>query len=262
MHDTFVSVGYIQPIPGGLRIRPFEAAGQTANFIAKKDEQIVAVLGLVVDSPDLGLPSDSSFRQELDVLRARGLKLAEGTNQAVVPSFRKTAVTTELMRCGVAQTMMHDCDAIIVTVSPSHARFYELLDFRRASAVRSYSKTVYDPVVVMYMNTRPGPDEATTDPCLAYTRKFLFTDNPYHGNVHAWQERRRIATSAMPSCCGSCLWPPATCSTLARPLSARPSAVAGRGTVRRGCRQRPCGGTARSGLVRPGKALTIPADHH
>jgi hypothetical protein len=188
VYDSYLDVGYIAPNASGMRIRCFEAVAETATFMAKKEGKVVGVLGLTVDSSDLGLPSDSSFRLELDQLRAKGIKLAEGTNQAILPSFRKTAVTTELMRCGVAQTMLYSCDGIIVSVSPSHSRFYEMLGFHRASGIRSYSSKIHDPVIMMYLSTHaPQQQDAVPDPCASFTREFLFSGNPYNHRVEAWQ---------------------------------------------------------------------------
>ena len=188
VHDAYVEAGYITPNPGGMRLRSFEAVAETAMFVAKKGSEVVGALGLVLDSLDLGLPSDRSFRAELDQLRAKGMKLAEGTNQAVLPAFRKTAVTTELIRCGVAQGVAQGCDGILVTVSPSHSRFYEMLEFRRASGIRSYSRGFNDPVVVMCLDTRAGrQQDPASDPCAGFARDFLFFDNPFNRKVKAWQ---------------------------------------------------------------------------
>ena len=76
VHDAFVEAGYINPCPGGMRIRSFEAAGESEMFVAKKDGTVIGALGLIVDSPDLGLPSDSVFKAELDRLRTDGIKLS------------------------------------------------------------------------------------------------------------------------------------------------------------------------------------------
>ncbi len=187
VHDSFVGQGFIKPVAGGLRIRHFEAAGETATFVAKKDEDVVGVLGFIIDSPDLGLPSDVAFRPELDEMRRKGMKLMEGTNQTVVPAFRKSAVAMELIRCGGAHALMHRCDMTVVAISPRHAPFYEVLGFTRGSDVRSYSKDFYDPVILMCMSTHAAPGEAD-NPCLTYARNFLFWDNPYRKHVHVWEE--------------------------------------------------------------------------
>jgi len=180
--------GYIRSHPCKLRIRTFEACPETATFVAEKRGRIFATLGLVLDSSDLGLPSDGPFRGELDALRSRGMRLCEGTNQAVIPSFRRTAVPTELMRCGVAQAYAEGRNAIIVTVSPAHSSFYELLGFRRMTQVRNYSSALDDPVVMMCLNMRDlEQTDARSDPSESFARDFLSLKNPYLQRVKTWQ---------------------------------------------------------------------------
>ncbi|KPK49027.1 MAG: hypothetical protein AMK72_05570, partial [Planctomycetes bacterium SM23_25] len=72
VHDVFVDKGYIDPGPNGIRIRLFEALPEMATFVAEVDRRIVAVMSIVPDSEDLGLPSDKAFSQELDGLRSAG----------------------------------------------------------------------------------------------------------------------------------------------------------------------------------------------
>jgi GNAT superfamily N-acetyltransferase len=191
VHDVFVEEKYILPQRGGLRVRPFEALPDTATFVAELDGQVVGVQSLVVDSPELGLPSDEAFKEELDALRGPGRVLCEASNEAVVEAFRRTPVSTELMRCLFAQAMAVGCNELITTVSPGHAKFYELLGFEKISGVRSYSQELEDPVVVMRMcmdglasrvaNIRDenGDDEA-------FLKRYYLDENPYHQFVGPW----------------------------------------------------------------------------
>ncbi|MCD4699863.1 MAG: hypothetical protein K8R91_04750, partial [Phycisphaerae bacterium] len=49
VHDVFIEQGYINHLPGGMRIRPFEALSKTATFVAKVEGRVVGVQSLVVD---------------------------------------------------------------------------------------------------------------------------------------------------------------------------------------------------------------------
>ena len=82
VYEIFLEIGYIKPNPYRIRIRTYEATAETATFIAKHDGKIVGVQSVVLDSPDLGLPSDVAFQSELDVLRSQGIRLTEATNES------------------------------------------------------------------------------------------------------------------------------------------------------------------------------------
>lgn len=188
VYDTFLANGYIAANPYGTRIRAFEAIPEAATFVAKVDSRVVGVQSIVMDSPDLGLPSDRCFKRELDSIRAKGVCLCEATNEAVMPAFRKTAVSTELMRCAAAQSCAEKCDTTVTTVSPSHVRFYSLLGFEEAGSVRSYSKDIDDPVMMMALDmNRLRRHEEDMGECERFVRNFLWFESPYVSKMEAWQ---------------------------------------------------------------------------
>ena len=189
VYDVFLAAGYTTPHECRMRIRIFEALADTATFIAKREGQIIGVLSLVLDSPGLGLPSDVAFKDELNALRSGGIKLCETTNQAIVPRFRKTAVTTQMMRCCSAQGLLENRDGIIISVSPSHVGFYELLGFQLLSDVRSYSSRHYDPVVMMCLYTAElRQRDPTADLCQAFIADYLSFKNPFVQKVKIWKQ--------------------------------------------------------------------------
>ena len=191
VHDIFVEEGYILPRSCGMRLRVYEALPETATFVAKVGPDVVGVQSLVMDSTDLGLPSDESFHQEIAVLRGPGRRLCEATNQSIAPAFRKSAVPTELMRCCLAHAVGAGCNELITTVSPGHARFYSLLGFEPISPVRSYSAELEDPVVVVRMNmdTIAGRAAAADQQQVGddvFLKSYYLDDNPYQARVDAW----------------------------------------------------------------------------
>lgn len=193
VHDEFVAMGYIKPRPSGLRVRSYEALPETATFVAKVGDRVVGVQSIVVDSPDMGLPSDEAFHTELEGLRANGRRVCECTNEAIASDYRKSAVTTELMRCCFAHALSVGCNELITTVSPGHARFYNLLGFGQVSPIRSYSQEMNDPVVVVSMNidgleARFAEVNSTDGNDEAFIKGYYIDDNPYHSYVRAWTE--------------------------------------------------------------------------
>lgn len=187
VHDVFVESGYIRPNRSGLRVRLFEAMPHMATFVAKEKGRVVGALSVVGDTPDLGLPSDTAFKHELDLLRASGARLCEVTNQALAKEYRRSALPTELIRCAMAHGIESGYDEGIATVSPSHGGFYDLLRFRQIGDERSYSREVCDPVVAMSVKLdlyrRPVLDCDEAD---AFVHRFMTSANPFLRQVARW----------------------------------------------------------------------------
>ncbi len=187
VHDVYLGTGFIEPVATGMRLRIFEMTADMATFVAKVDGKVVGVLGVVADTPELGLPSDASFKAELDALRATGQRLCEITNQAVDPAYRKSAVPTELMRCAVAHMTAAGFHQAIATVSPSHSSFYDLSGFRQFGAERSYSQKLHDPVVALSMDIcqfRKAP--VGLNGTEEFIHHFLGPGNHFSPHVEEW----------------------------------------------------------------------------
>ena len=190
VHDVYVEAGYIRPQLSGLRVRMFEALPDEATFIAKVGGKIVGVVSVTVDSPVLGLPSDASFKAELDSLREGGGKLSEMTNQVISEKYRKSGLATELMRCAAAHVIRGDYDETVATISPSHSAFYRTLGFREVGNARSYSATIYDPVVALSVDLSQYRGEAhELDEAKRFIRHFMAEGNPFMKRVEKWNRQ-------------------------------------------------------------------------
>lgn len=191
VHNVFVSTGYIKPEKGGIRLRIFEASADTATFVAKKDGVVVGVLSVVPDTAELGLPSDTAFKEELDSLRASGARLCEITNQAVMKEFRHSSVLTELMRCAIAFMIKAGYDRALATVSPNHKNFYDLVGFEALGSLRSYSEKLHDPVVAIFLSIdlyRSAQPAEGIDPAI---HRHAATANPFLATAIEWTRRAR-----------------------------------------------------------------------
>jgi len=200
VHDGFVDLGYIKPMPFGLRIRMFEAMPETATFIARKSGNIVGVTSVAIDSPELGLPSDEAFHKEINKLRRPGRKICEGTNWYIDPDFRKTSIMTDLMRCCFAHAVAEGCTDMIADLTPTHKSFYELMAFDIIGSERNSSQDldVKDPVVLVNLAITEtvetvSPLKTEDDFDLAYVKVFYIDDNPYRKMVKKWKEEAETA---------------------------------------------------------------------
>ena len=187
VHEIYLRTGFVNPEPSGVRLRIFETTSETATFIAKKDGEVIGVLSVVGDSSDLGLPSDAAFKPELDSLRITGARLCEITNQVVAENYRRSAVSTELMRCAIAHQIKAGYHHAIASVSPSHNGFYDFVGFKAIGSLRSYSEKLHDPVIAVGLSIDAF---RCSSECLTPTAKF-FHDfvtvlNPFREKVGGW----------------------------------------------------------------------------
>jgi ribosomal protein S18 acetylase RimI-like enzyme len=192
VHEVFLGRGYIRPDPTRMRVRIFETTPETATFVAKVDDRVVGVLSVVPDSEELGLPSDSAYKSELDELRQAGRRLCEVTNQVVLEEYRKSGVTTELIKCVAAVSLTEGFNETIVTVSPGHCGFYELLGFRQIGPQRSYSETLNDPVTAFSLDVDPFRIPLTGLSAAAqFVRHYLAEGNHFVSQVRDWADEAR-----------------------------------------------------------------------
>jgi ribosomal protein S18 acetylase RimI-like enzyme len=199
VHDCYVERGSIEPAPSGMRMRLWEALPEMATFVAVVDGEVVGVQSLVTNSLELGLPSDETFRDEIDVLRMgqwptrsdSGRIVCEATNQAIAPTYRYSAVATELMRCLFAHALMVGCGELITAVSPGHSKFYELLGFETISTARSGAAEGDAPAVLMRASVADLLDRAAeadddSDGATLFIKCRCLASNPYREKVRQW----------------------------------------------------------------------------
>jgi hypothetical protein len=192
VHDVYVAQGYIHPDETGIRIRPYEALPNTATFIAKAGKEVVGVTTVVVDSPEFGLPTENAFKAEVNSLRSGDRTICEGTNWLVADSYRNSPVITELMRCSFAHALAMGYTDYLGTVSPGHGKFYKLLGFEQLGDVRSYSRDIEDPVVLVRLDIKVFRErideiEAGGEGVDSFIKSYYVENNPYHRYVSTWQ---------------------------------------------------------------------------
>ncbi|WP_164103309.1 N-acyl amino acid synthase FeeM domain-containing protein [Candidatus Laterigemmans baculatus] len=125
VHHSYVRAGLASPNAHGMRLTKFHLLPTTQVMLAKKAGSPIATASLVLDREG-GLPADEIYRQEIDQLRCRGLRLGEVGSLAdcresvtrFIHMFRR--LTTLIAQVGEAQ----GCNALIATTHPKHARFY------------------------------------------------------------------------------------------------------------------------------------------
>lgn len=189
VYEIYVDQKYILPNESKMRVRAFEASPDTATFVSRRQDETLGVFSCIMDSADLKLPADAFFESELRSLRASGATLCEFSNQAVLPEYRSSSVSTELMRAMFAHIWYHNITDAVCAISPGQIEFFKLLGFTQMSAVKSYSDVVYDPVVLMRLpdaQNLMGQPQSPEMEIQAFRYRFFTDNNPYLSAIPFW----------------------------------------------------------------------------
>lgn len=192
VHAAYIDKGYIHQRYGQVRVRVFEAMPEMATFTAYIDGQLAAVTSVITDSPDLGLPSDHIFAEEIKRLRNEPGNVCEITNLAVADAYRKSPVFLCLTQACFAHARANGCGNMFITVSPGHARFFnEILQFEYWGGRTNCSDEVEDIVEGMRLCINGAENLANefdrlVGPDDAFLYDFFFTGNSYHRQVADW----------------------------------------------------------------------------
>ncbi len=157
VHDLYVREGYIDPQPGGMRVTPFSLLSATRTFIGCEKNNIFLTVTLFGDSPQ-GLPMDSLYRSELDMLRKEGRKIAEVGALAVKSTAKLTFRDKVMMLFRIvlqyAWSDMH-CDDIVIVINPKHRGFYEkVLSFKQIGGEEAYEYVKGNPAIALRLDLK------------------------------------------------------------------------------------------------------------
>jgi len=192
VHDAYVEKGYMLSTASGVRVRAFEALPEMATFVARAAGRVVAVMSVILDTPELGLPSDHVFPVEINRLRREPGGVCEITNLAVVQEYRNTPVFLQLTQACLAHAVHKNCGNMFVAVSPGHARFFrDILQFEYRGPRRNYSDEVEDIVQGMRLSVTDSEwltlrFDAAMLPGQAFLHDLYYGDNPMHEVIASW----------------------------------------------------------------------------
>jgi hypothetical protein len=126
LHDAYVSEGFMQPHPSGLRVTPYHGLPSTTTLIAVWNEEIVGTASIIRDNV-FGLPMDKGF--DLSDYRRMGT-IAEVSSLAIKKEFRSQGGEVLFPLCKyIWEYCRHfmRVDRMVITVNPSRIDFYEAL---------------------------------------------------------------------------------------------------------------------------------------
>jgi N-acyl amino acid synthase FeeM len=188
-----VAQGLLEPGSDEPCVGLAEAMPETALFVARAGEEILAAQRVVVEADALELPSDSSFALEIRSLRGRGRRLCEASPPATMVTFQKSDLLSELLRCSVAHCISMSCTDLIVAVEPWDAESYSQLGFQRVGKERMRSSHSPFPAVLMVLRVdsltgAAAPSGSAAAQSAASLRDLYLGRNPYQRCVAVWSD--------------------------------------------------------------------------
>jgi hypothetical protein len=172
VYNSYLRAGLGENNPHKMRVTPYHLLESTQVFIAVYGHRIIFTMSLVKDG-ELGLPMDSVYREEVDRLRSRGLRLGEVTCladcQRHVREFFPIFLCTSRLMAQYAR--YRGLDAIMAAVHPKHARFYRrYMDFRVFGQEKTYPTVRNHPALALWLEF----DRVDREPPACYD--FFFGD--------------------------------------------------------------------------------------
>ncbi len=141
--------GYVKVLEKDERvpISKYNKESSSFTFLAKNEELVLGTVSLVCDGK-FGIPLDSIFAQEMQLLRAKGKKCAEisqlairrdavdllGLNQRKIQMLLLLPLFKLVFYCAKAC----EIDTLCITINPKHDKFYLALGFEPLGEEKTY----------------------------------------------------------------------------------------------------------------------------
>lgn len=152
--DNYQARGF-EPAGSSLRFTSYHALPDTVVLVAKEADRVVATFTLIPDQKLLGLPLEGVYREEIQQLRRRGLRLFETGNLAErgLSTREFMHVFLALMQLGWQRMTRNGIATTVIAVHPRHNSFYtKLHGFVPLGSQRAYDKVHGAPAQLLYVD--------------------------------------------------------------------------------------------------------------
>lgn len=155
LYRAYLQAGFITPNPQRLHTAPQSVGPHAAVVLASIGEVTVSTITAIRDS-ERGLPLDSVYAAELDVMRQRGGKLLEiglfGDRREIIGDPDRTFnAVFELMRFTFFFGYHHGVTDFLCGIPPRRARLYgRAFGFKPVGEIKSYATVDDNPVQLMH----------------------------------------------------------------------------------------------------------------
>jgi hypothetical protein len=152
VHQVYLRSGLTTDQPMGMRVMKHHLSDQTDVLVTKRNDAVVLTSTLVRDA-QYGLPLESLFAEEVNEMRAAGLRLAEISALASDASLEDKNQRFELLVKIISLTFQtarnRGVDRLLLAVHPRHAKIYHrLFGCTPCSEVKEYAAVEGNPAVL------------------------------------------------------------------------------------------------------------------
>ena len=175
VYDEYKRSGYVTvKKPGNLLLHIHHFIDDTVVLLMLYREEVVSTLSLVLDTKEFGLPMDSIYQEELNILRKNGHRLMEGCALATSESFRGANIFSYLFRQAYWHAVNSCATDICIMVNPKHIQFYKrILLFDDLGVEKNYPR-VGAPAIALRIDVNQYPDKL----------KFAYNNYPAESNLY------------------------------------------------------------------------------
>ncbi len=179
-HDVYCKSGLTGANPSGFRVMRHHLADTTNVLIATFEDEVVFTVTLVGDG-EYGLPMDSLFKDEVDAMRAQGIRTAEisclASRMDSVDKRVRFDMLVSMVSLLFQTARRRGVQRMLLAVHPRHAKVYErLFGCVPCSEVKSYAAVKGNPAI-MCMHDFAAMDE----------KKYPLYERIYGPRYSPWQ---------------------------------------------------------------------------
>lgn len=168
VYKEYASRGYIpKHYKSKLKLSLYNALPSTTTFITKKDNQVIATVTLIPDSP-MGLPMDKIYKKECDSLREKGRSIAEVSQLSIdsrlfpkgwfsMFNFSKLIFVFKLFKLVFDYACYTEkLDELCIAVNPKHRYLYKFLFFEKLAGLKYYGSVNKAPAIALHLDIGPA----------------------------------------------------------------------------------------------------------
>jgi hypothetical protein len=155
VHEEYVRSGYItKPNQHHIFFNIHNLLPNSCTLIIKCGHEVIATLSMVTDDQEFGLPMDSLYKEEVDVLRKQRRKICELCSLAASPEFSSEKLLMPLFRTMYWHSVTQHIDDFCITVNPKHVPFYKLVFLFEDLGPQRFYHRVNAPAVALRLDLR------------------------------------------------------------------------------------------------------------
>ena len=175
LHDVYLVSGYLRAShASGMHYGVHHLLPKTCVFVFKSYLTVLSTMSFIPDSSRFGLPMDSLYKTEIDVLRRSGRKVVELGSLATTRHRCWQNLMIFLSKAVFQYALATGVDDVCIMVNPKHVRFYESIFLFHPFGEERHYEAVGAPAVAMRV------DMHTIEPDLRRTYQGSDFDTDMH----------------------------------------------------------------------------------